>query len=420
MSGAIATAAIIGGAASLGGAALSANAAGNAADAQSSAAKNAAQLQYDASQKALQFQQQQWNQTQQNLQPGLQSGTGALSNLDYLMGIHPMTSQQFTNAAGTSPTPTSHSLLPGAGSTPVGQIPSGAPAPTSGGGSPIGIRPTAGAQGPIGYNPPTASPAGAIGSGPTSGAVGMFGSGGSYSPTSGAQGAVGGVGGLNLTGGPQGAIGSHPGDTGNASSIPGSGFGSLMTPYQGHFEAPTGITMQNDPGYQERLNIGGDILQRSAAARGGVLTGGTAKALDQFGQDYASNEYNNVYNRALTGFQTNYNQYNNDQNNQFNRLAAISGIGQTAAGQLNSAGQNFANSAQSNLLNTATNMGNAYQNAGNANASGMLNSAGAWGGALNGIGGDLSNLYMLQQMQNMGGYGGGGVGSGGALPTGWA
>jgi hypothetical protein len=410
MSGAIATTAILGGvglAGSLGGAALASNAAGDAASTQANAADKAAQLQYQASQNALGFQQQQWQQSQQNMAPWLQMGGGALGNLGYLMGITPNTS------LGLQPQQP-HSLLPGTGSTPVGQIPSGTPAPTSGGGSPIGIRPTAGAQGPIGYNPPTASPAGAIGSGSGSAPLGGV-------PTSGAQGAVGGIGGMNLTGGPQGAIGSHPGDTGNASSIPGSGFGSLMTPYQGHFEAPTGITMQNDPGYQERLNIGGDILQRSAAARGGVLTGGTAKALDQFGQDYASNEYNNVYNRALTGFQTNYNQYNNDQNNQFNRLAAISGIGQTAANNLSSAGQNASNNVSNNLLSTAANMGQQYNNAGAANASGIVGSANAWGGALGGLGGNLSNLYMLQQLQNMGGYGGGGaVGSGGALPTGWA
>jgi len=177
--------------------------------------------------------------------------------------------------------------------------------------------------------------------------------------------------------------------------------------------------MQNDPGYQARMNIGADVLQRSAAARGGVLTGGTAKALDQFGQDYASNEYNNVYNRALTGFQTNYNQYNNDQSNQFNRLAAISGIGQTAANNLSTAGQNASNNVSNNLLSTAANMGQQYNNAGAANASGIVGSANAWSGALGGLGGNLSNLYMLQQLQNMGGYGGG-SGSGGALPTGWA
>jgi hypothetical protein len=91
--------------------------------------------------------------------------------------------------------------------------------------------------------------------------------------------------------------------------------GSLVTPYSGSFTAPTGLDMQNDPGFMERLKLGTDAIQKSAAARGSVLTGGTAKALDTFGQDYASNEYGKVYDRALHGYQTHYNAYNNDQTN---------------------------------------------------------------------------------------------------------
>ncbi len=176
------------------------------------------------------------------------------------------------------------------------------------------------------------------------------------------------------------------------------GYGSLVTPYQGHFEAPTGLTMQNDPGYQARLAMGTDAIQHSAAARGNILTGGTAKALDTYGQDYGSNEYGNVYNRALTDYQTQYNAYNNDQNNQFSRLMSMSGMGQQAAAQSAAAGQAGVNGIANNILGTATNIGNAYQNAGNANASGIVGSANAWGGAIGGVGDSLSNLYMLKQL----------------------
>src|SRR5712692_2716617 len=61
------------------------------------------------------------------------------------------------------------------------------------------------------------------------------------------------------------------------------------------FQAPTNVTEQNDPGFQFRLQQGEQALERSAAARGNLLSGGTAKALTQYGQDYASNEYGNVY-----------------------------------------------------------------------------------------------------------------------------
>src|SRR6185503_13969473 len=152
------------------------------------------------------------------------------------------------------------------------------------------------------------------------------------------------------------------------------------------------------PGYQARLKMGTDAIQRSAAARGGVLTGGTAKALDTYGQDYASNEYGNVYNRALTGFQTGYNQYNNDQNNIFNRLSALAGGGQTSAGQLASSGQAAANNVSQNLLNTGQNIGQDYQNAGAANASGIIGGANAWTGALGGTSSNIQQLLLLKQL----------------------
>lgn len=399
MSGAIATTAIIAGgigaAGSLGAAAIGSGAAQDAASTQASAADKAAQLQYQASQNALGFQQQQFNTTQQNAQPWLQSGTGALSNLNYLMGITPETSQQFTGAAGTNP---QQPLLPGPGAT---GTPPGAPSPS---GAPMlpGASPTGGPVAP--HLTAGLSPSG----GPISGngadqPGGLSSNVAPFTPAMGSSSS----GAPSLSGGPAlppgVGVGGTPSATGSPASPSLGGFGSLMQGYGQTFQAPTAITEQNDPGYQARMNIGADVLQRSAAARGGVLTGGTAKALDTYGQDYASNEYNNVYNRALTGYDTNYNVFQQNQANQFNRLAAISGVGQTAAGNLANAGQNFANSASSNLLNTATNMGNAYQNAGNANASGIMGSGQAWGGALGGIGGNLSNLYMLQQLQNGGG-----------------
>jgi len=40
-----------------------------------------------------------------------------------------------------------------------------------------------------------------------------------------------------------------------------------------------------DPGYAFRLSEGQKALERSAAARGGLLSGGTGKALQRFGQE---------------------------------------------------------------------------------------------------------------------------------------
>lgn len=72
------------------------------------------------------------------------------------------------------------------------------------------------------------------------------------------------------------------------------------------FTAPTDVTMKNDPGYQFRLNQGLQALQQSAAAQGLLRTGGTLKNIEDYGQNTASQEYQNVYNRALQNFQTQY------------------------------------------------------------------------------------------------------------------
>jgi len=175
--------------------------------------------------------------------------------------------------------------------------------------------------------------------------------------------------------------------------------GSLVTPYSGTFTAPTGLSEQNDPGYQARLQLGTDAIQRSAAAKGGVLTGGTAKALDTYAQDYASNEYQNVYNRALTDYTTNFNAYNTNQANQYNRLASLAGVGQQAANQLASSGQAASNNVSSNLLNTASNVGQQINNAGAATASGYVGAGNAWSNGLTGTTNQLTNLYLLNQLK---------------------
>jgi hypothetical protein len=62
----------------------------------------------------------------------------------------------------------------------------------------------------------------------------------------------------------------------------------------------------NEPGFQFRLKSGTDALERSAAARGVLRTGGTLKDLVEYGQNFASNEYQNVFNRALQAYMARY------------------------------------------------------------------------------------------------------------------
>lgn len=141
------------------------------------------------------------------------------------------------------------------------------------------------------------------------------------------------------------------------SSLLGTPGQGLLTPFQ----APTSVTEQNDPGYQFRLQQGAQALQNSAAARGGLLSGNTAKALEDYSQNYASNEYQNVYNRAFNTFETN-------QANTFNRLSALAGGGQVAAATLGQEGQ----AAAGNVGYLAGQQGGFLQNQGAARASGYI------------------------------------------------
>lgn len=142
----------------------------------------------------------------------------------------------------------------------------------------------------------------------------------------------------------------------------------------------TAADFQEDPGYQFDLQQGQQAIQRSAAASGGLQSGGTLKALAQYTQGQASNEYGNAYNR-----------YMNNQSTQFNRLASLSGIGQTGNAQTNQAGQNYAN----NTANEVTGLGNAQ--AGAQTAQGQI-----WGNTLSSLGtGVPSSIMQYGQMSNM-------------------
>lgn len=87
-----------------------------------------------------------------------------------------------------------------------------------------------------------------------------------------------------------------------------------------------------DPGYQFRLQEGNNAINASAAARGMGNSGATMKALARYGQDFASNEYNNAYNRA------------------FGRLSTIAGYGQNANQGISNAAQNYGSSVSNNFL----------------------------------------------------------------------
>lgn len=186
--------------------------------------------------------------------------------------------------------------------------------------------------------------------------------------------------------------------TGTASTNLGT-FGSLMSQYPGgNFEAPTAEQAAESPGEQFALKTGEGAMEASAAANGSLLTGGTMSALDQFGQNMATTDYNNVYNQALQSYNTNYNTWSNQQANEFNRLSAQAGEGQTTAQQLNSEGLTATGEIANTLGNTTGAITQQNSNAAAATASGYIGGANAYGGALSGSTSNLSQLALLYQL----------------------
>lgn len=358
------TAALIGGIASAGGSVASgiigANGASNAAAAQEAAAKQNQQQLNQASQNALGYQTNQYQQSQQNLAPWLNSGTAAQGQLNNLLGLSAQSPSSFASASPVSSAGQS-------GASGFGQVSGGPSMPTTG---------------------------------QTGGAPGTFGR-----PTAGAVGATPSLGSMSLpvsSSGPGMSVQSSTPSSSSNSSSPSTGStpqaGSLLQGYGQTFQSPTALTEQNDPGYQARMALGQTAMEKSAAARGNILTGGTAQAENQAAQDYASNEYGNVYNRALNNFNTNYGVWNNDNNNIYNRLMGVSGAGQNAANQSNLAGQSAVNGISSNILGTAQNVAQQGSNAAAANASGIVGQANAYGGMATGIGSSLNNLAQIQSL----------------------
>jgi len=127
---------------------------------------------------------------------------------------------------------------------------------------------------------------------------------------------------------------------------------------------------QQDPGYQFRQAEGMKALERSAAARGNLLSGSSMKGIQRFGQDLASQEYQNAFNR-----------YQVERSAKLNPLQSLMGSGQSATNVMTGAAGQMGQNQASNLYN-----------AGQARASGYVGQANALSGVLGQIGSYASNI----------------------------
>lgn len=131
----------------------------------------------------------------------------------------------------------------------------------------------------------------------------------------------------------------------------------------------------SDPSYKWRLNQGTEALENSAAARGGLLSGNTAKGITDYAQNAASQEYGNEFNRWMQKL----------------------GIGTNASNNMSSLSANRGNS----LARQRNHMGDQWWN----QTMGMAQEIRQAGDSFNNILGDWVPS---------GGMGGGGMGGGGS------
>lgn len=212
-------------------------------------------------------------------------------------------------------------------------------------------------------------------------------------------------------------------------------------------EAFTGqVDLQADPGYQFRLSEGLKALDRQAAARGGLISGSALKASQRYGQDMASQEYGQAYNRALTQYGAGVDRSNTmfgrdltgygsqvdrantmygrdltsygsqvdrantmlgrefdifqaNRTNALNPLMELSGAGQLATNQLGAYGSQFASGATGAMSTGAANLGNALGAAGQARASGYVGQANALNATLGNLA-DIGGQYLTGRPSN--------------------
>lgn len=136
--------------------------------------------------------------------------------------------------------------------------------------------------------------------------------------------------------------------------------GSFVTPF-------TAADLQSNlaPNYQFQLGQGLGAVNNQVNSTGGLVSGNSLKAINDYAQNFAGNAYQQAFNN-----------YNAQQSNIFNRLSSIAGLGQTSNQTTAAAGQNAAGLA-----------GQFGTSAAAAQAAGQIGQANAISSGLQGLGG---------------------------------
>ena len=145
------------------------------------------------------------------------------------------------------------------------------------------------------------------------------------------------------------------------------------------------FNFQADPSYKFRQQQGFDGIQSQAAAQGGLLSGATLKALNDYNSNLASQEYGNAFNRWQSTDNNNYARFSADQTNRYNRLSNLVGVGGNAAAQVGNAGAQTSQAIANNTMSGA-----------NSIAAGQVGSANAWSNTANNLGSMATSYAMMK------------------------
>jgi hypothetical protein len=136
---------------------------------------------------------------------------------------------------------------------------------------------------------------------------------------------------------------SQAGQTGLQGQLAGLSDPNSFYGYQFQQFDPNSVNVQQDPGYQFRLQQGLDSAMNSQAGRGLQNSGGALKELNNYAQGQASQEYNNAYGRQYQTWQGNQAGQLGMAQNRASGLAGLSNMGYNATTQGNQLGQNYGN-----------------------------------------------------------------------------
>lgn len=151
------------------------------------------------------------------------------------------------------------------------------------------------------------------------------------------------------------------------------------------YEPFTAAKFQADPGYAFRMKEGLRALDRSAAARGGLLSGNQLRGVTEYGQELASQEFTNAFNR-----------YQAERAARLQPLQSLAGMSQSSANTLTGAAGQLGANIGSTYSQLGQNIGANLIGAGNARASGYMGIANALTGGV----GQYLNYQQNQALMN--------------------